>query len=67
MVARYSMKLRQRLVSTTAGFDSSACAIRDLSDDNIISIDFSRDSSGWDLTNAVVAGNSKFDAVKLNA
>ena len=44
-----------------------ACAICDLDSDNIISIDFSRDSSGWDLKKGVVSGYSKFDAVKLNA
>lgn len=44
-----------------------ACAVRDLEDDNIISLDFSRDTAGWDLKNAIVSGNSKFEAVKLNA
>ena len=44
-----------------------ASAVHDLEVDNIISIDFSRDSSGWDLKKGVVSGNTKFDAVKLNA
>lgn len=53
---------QRRLVSIAV-----ACAVRDLEDDKVISIDFSRDSSGWDLKNAAISGNSKFNAVKLNA
>jgi len=44
-----------------------ASAVRDLEVDNIISIDFSRDSSGWDLKKGAVSGNTKFDAVRFNA